>query len=38
VKFAINDANPEDPYRQLYSSQVVDTLNAMMLPRYGLGN
>jgi hypothetical protein len=38
VKFAINDANPADPYSRLYSNQVVDTLNALMLPRYGLGN
>jgi hypothetical protein len=38
VKFAINDANREDPYSRLYSSQVVDTLNALTLPRYGLGN
>lgn len=38
VKFTINDANPADPYCRLYSRQVVDTLNALTLPRYGLGN
>ena len=27
-----------DPYARLYSSGVVDTLNALTLPRYGLGN
>lgn len=27
-----------DPYAKLYSGGVVDTLNALTLPRYGLGN
>lgn len=38
VRFTINDADPADPYGRLYSPQVVDTLNALTLPRYGLGN
>lgn len=38
VKFAIDDADPADPYGRLYSHQVVNTINALTLPRYGLGN
>ncbi len=38
VQFAIDDADPADPYGRLYSQQVVDTINALTLPRYGLGN
>ncbi len=38
VKFAIDDSNPNDQYAKLYSQQVVDTVNDLHLPRYGLGN
>ncbi|HBH88069.1 MAG TPA: NgoFVII family restriction endonuclease [Syntrophaceae bacterium] len=38
VKFEINDADPHDQYARLYASDVVDTINALSLPRYGLGN
>jgi len=38
VKFAIDDADPADPYGRLYSYQFVNTINALTLPRYGLGN
>jgi len=38
VKFEIDETNPEDQYAQLYASDVVDTINALNLPRYGLGN
>ncbi len=38
VRFTIDDANPQDPYGRLYSKQVVNTINALTLPRYGLGN
>ena len=38
VKFAIDDQNPDDPYAQLYSPQVVDTISNLKLPRYGLAN
>jgi len=38
VKFTIDDKNPEDQYAQLYATRVVDTINALTLPRYGLGN
>lgn len=38
VKFKINDEDPQDQYAQLYASDVVDTVNALNLPRYGLGN
>ena len=38
VKFAIDESNPDDQYAKLYSQQVVDTVNDLHLPRYGLGN
>lgn len=38
VKFAINDADPDDQYAKLFSPQVVDIINHLRLPRYGMGN
>ena len=38
IKFAIDEANPRDQYARLYAPAVVDTINALALPRYGLGN
>ena len=38
VKFAIDESDPNDQYAQLYSDTVIDTVNALHLPRYGLGN
>ena len=38
VKFTIDDQNLDDPYAQLYSPYVVDTINNLKLPRYGLAN
>lgn len=38
LKFKIDDKNPNDQYARLYASDVVDTINALNLPRYGLGN
>ena len=38
VKFDIDESNPDDQYAQLYSQKVVDTVNGLYLPRYGLGN
>lgn len=38
VTFKIDDANPSDQYARLYAPDVVDTINALNLPRYGLGN
>ena len=38
VKFTIDDTNPTDQYARLYSTDVVDTINELKLPRYGLGN
>ena len=38
VKFGIDESNPDDQYAKLYSQQVVDTVNDLYLPRYGLGN
>jgi Helicase conserved C-terminal domain/PLD-like domain/SNF2-related domain len=37
AKFAIGSADV-DPYARLYSDSVVRTINALNLPRYGLGN
>jgi superfamily II DNA or RNA helicase len=38
VAFTIDDHDPRDQYALLYSSFVVDAINALTLPRYGLGN
>ena len=38
VKFKINDKDPNDQYALLYSDPIVDGINHLTLPRYGLGN
>lgn len=38
IKFKIDDADPNDQYARLYAADVVDAINALKLPRYGLGN
>jgi superfamily II DNA/RNA helicase len=38
VKFKIDDADPDDQYARLYADDVVETINDLKLPRYGLGN
>ncbi len=37
AKFKIKDNDPDDQYARLYQDKVVDTVNALNLPRYGLG-
>ena len=36
VKFTINDDDPSDQYARLYAPAVVDTINRLELPRYGM--
>lgn len=38
AKFAICDNDTNDQYARLYSDEVVDAINALKVPRYGLGN
>ena len=38
VKFEIDQHNNSDQYAQLYDAKVVSDINALNLPRYGLGN
>jgi len=38
VKFEIDDKNLNDQYARLYGTDVVDAINNLSLPRYGLGN
>lgn len=38
LKFALDERNPQDQYARLYSDRVVDLVNDLSLPRYGLGN
>lgn len=38
AKFAIDEQSGGDQYARLYSPDVVGTINALHLPRYGLGN
>ena len=36
IKFAIDESDPNDQYARLYSPGVVETINNLELPRYGL--
>jgi hypothetical protein len=38
VAFQVNDTDPDDQYAKLYAAEVVDLINHLDLPRYGLGN
>jgi superfamily II DNA or RNA helicase len=38
LPFTVDDNDPDDEYARLYSSPVVDIVNGLSLPRYGLGN
>lgn len=38
IKFPSDDSDPGDQYARLYSPEVVDVINKLELPRYGLGN
>lgn len=38
LPFSVNENDPNDEYAKLYSSPVVDIVNGLTLPRYGLGN
>ncbi len=38
VKFEVNDKDANDQYARLYAPKVVTAINALVLPRYGLGN
>ena len=38
LKFAVDENDPQDVYGRLYSAAVVDDINALHVPRYGLGN
>jgi superfamily II DNA or RNA helicase len=37
LQFPVNEADPADRYARLYSPAVVDHINALHVPRYGLG-
>jgi len=38
VEFDFDPDNPKDQYAKLYTQQIVDIINGLDLPRYGLGN
>ena len=38
VEYDFDPADPHDQYAKLYSDDVVDAINRLNLPRYGLGN
>ena len=38
VGFAVNDADPNDQYAQMYAPATVNVIQNLHLPRYGLGN
>ena len=38
VKFKVNQKDPADQYARLFADDVLTVVNALTLPRYGLGN
>lgn len=38
LAFPIRDDDPNDQYARLYADDIVDIVNTLTLPRYGLGN
>ncbi len=38
VKFKIDDNDPNDQYARLYAPDIIEAINSLYLPRYGLGN
>ncbi len=38
VEYEFDAKNPQDQYARLYSTKIVDSINSLKLPRYGLGN
>lgn len=38
IRFSLNENDTTDHYARLYSNKVVDLINQLNLPRYGLGN
>ena len=38
IKFQIDEGDPANLYARLYAQEVVDAINHLRLPRYGLGN
>ncbi len=38
IAYPIEEADPDDQYARLFSAPVEETINALSLPRYGLGN
>lgn len=38
MTFGVDADDPQDQYGRLYSPSVVDAINSLSLPRYGLGN
>ena len=38
ITFSLDDAETDDQYARMYSSEVVDSINELQLPRYGLAN
>ena len=38
VEYEFDPTDPKDQYAKLYTTKVVDTINTLELPRYGLGN
>jgi superfamily II DNA or RNA helicase len=38
AKFVVNEHDPNDQYAALFAPRVVDTVDHLTLPRYGLGN
>jgi len=38
VRFKVDESDPNDQYARLFAPDVVDAINKLSLPRYGMGN
>ena len=38
VKFEVNPSSPDDQYAKLFTDEIVEKIESLMLPRYGLSN
>ncbi len=38
IKFRVDDCDPSDQYAKFYAIDIVDAINGLKLPRYGLAN
>ena len=38
IEFRVDENDPDDPYARLFATDIVEIIDSLYLPRYGLGN